>query len=124
MSREEADDALRAAARRQAESPWTEVVAVWLSGVKDEFITARRVFLEALGGLDKHLDYRAYRDIACVMRGLGWTQEVRRVDGVILRGYVRGRFAVAGPSSEDGLKKELEGGRKNDSDNDVLGNLV
>lgn len=124
MSREEADDALRAAARRQAESPWTEVVAVWLSGVKDEFITARRVFLEALGGLDKQLDYRAYRDIACVMRDLGWTQEVRRVDGVILRGYVRGRFAAAGHTSEDGLKKELEGGRKNNSGDDVLGNLV
>jgi len=88
---------------RHAEHPWTERVAAWLNdpsgGEKREFITARDIYIDALGGIDKQLSRREVVPIAGIMREMGWAAGTKRVRSVVTRGYWR-----PGPSED-----ELEG---------------
>jgi predicted P-loop ATPase len=108
------------AGKRHAEDPWTERILSWLSdpvpglgsGKGREFVTAREVFIDAMGGIDKQLSRRDMISIANVMRSLGWKSGLKWIEGHPVRGYSRpkARKAVedhlsrggagAGPKSE------------------------
>ena len=78
------------AAERHAEHSWTEGIVLFLSGLKAgerDFVTARDIFLEALGGTDKTLTRRETVSIATVMRAKGWVKTVKNLPG---RGSTRG----------------------------------
>lgn len=92
MDSEELKDEARAvAALRHAEHPWVERISTWLDSLRParDFITARDVFVDALGGIDKQLDRRATVSVAQALRAIGWKPFThRRVDGRAVRGYV------------------------------------
>jgi len=101
-------DARRVVDQRQVEHAWTERIAAWLAdktlGGGREFVTARDIYLDAMGGIDKGLTRREILAIATVMRRLGWVSVLRREGERVIRGYVRGGGGV-GVGSGD----ELEG---------------
>lgn len=103
---------------RHAEDPWTERIAAWLreatgvNGAQKSFVTAREIFVDALGGVDKNFARRDMVRIANVMRAQGWTAGVHREGEVVVRGYLapgrekRGKKAATvapAPDSLDGL---------------------
>lgn len=83
-------------AGRHAEDPWTERIDAWLhdpvpglgSGSGREFVTAREIYIDALGGIDKQITRRDAVRIANVMRAAGWVAHVKWRDGRPVRGYV------------------------------------
>lgn len=81
---------------RHAEDAWTERVGQWLGLDKRDFLTARDVFCDALGGLDKQLDRRTTLRIAGCMRGQGWETTVKWIEGRPVRGYVKAYSEIAG----------------------------
>lgn len=89
---------------RRTEHEWTQRVADWLRENKNrDFITARDIYVDAMGGLDRQLDRKAALAIASVMRGLGWTAAHKRgEDGRLVRGYRRGEQRVLAPLPEMG----------------------
>lgn len=101
------------AAGRRAEHPWQERIAQWIAEsdrvpeTRRDFLTARDVFVDAMGGIDKNLDRRSCLAIATAMRALGWKDAHKRMHGTLIRGYAR-----RVPSTVD--KKIL----------DILGDLV
>jgi predicted P-loop ATPase len=94
---------------RHAEHPWTERIDAWLtdpvpgqgSGVGREFVTAREVYIDALGGIDKQLSRRDVVAIANVMRALGWETGTKRVGGRVVRGYEKGKTAPVADALDD-----------------------
>lgn len=87
--REEARDVVAA---RCAEDPWTERVGAWLDDpiVRDRtFMTARDIWVDALGGIDKQLRRTEVIRIAAVMRTLGWESTVMRLAQRTVRGYAK-----------------------------------
>lgn len=80
------------AGERHAEHAWTERIGGWMRErqKKDvfDFTTAREVYLDAMGGVDKQLDRRAQLAIASALRELGWERGYKRIDGIFTRGYV------------------------------------
>jgi predicted P-loop ATPase len=99
-------EAKAAAGERHAEHPWTERVAGWVLESKADatFLTARDIFIEALGGIDKQLDQRTSRTIAGIMRSLGWSAGVKRVGPRVMRGYhLDGADAAPSPVEEKDL---------------------
>ncbi|MDT8287407.1 MAG: VapE family protein [Elusimicrobiales bacterium] len=98
------EEARAEVAERHATHPWAERVSAWLGtpvlgggvGASEtegpilrEFVTARDVFIDCIGGTDLRLDRRACSVIADVMIKLGWGHAVRKVDGRSVRGYKR-----------------------------------
>jgi hypothetical protein len=96
------------AGKRHAEDPWTERIAAWLadpipglgSGAGREFVTAREVFIDAMGGIDKQLARRDVIQIANVMRALGWKTGLKWIEGRPVRGYSRPKSAKPQPAAE------------------------
>ena len=79
-------------ALRVAEPPWSATIGAWLSGQdggKRDFVTASEIFISAMGGSARQLDYKATRSIANALKDLGWHVEVR--GGV--RGFAPGAEA-------------------------------
>ena len=78
------------AAKRMAEHPFTEAVAVWVERRAAEgelFLTTRDIFIGALGGIDNKMGQRESRGIAAVMRQLGWVSGTERRGSIVVRGY-------------------------------------
>lgn len=102
------EDARAVVASRQTEDPWTERIDAWLhdpipglGGLSGRaFVTAREVFIDALGGIDKQIARRDVVRIANVMRRLGWASVLKWKDGRPVRGY------SAAPASPTSNKKE------------------
>lgn len=111
LDNESVDTEARAeAAERHAEHPWTERVAAWLDmpmadGNLRQFVTARDVFIEAIGGTDLRLDRRAYTTIATIMTAIGWVPVVSKdaAHPSATRGYKRILAKVAGEEEIGGL---------------------
>jgi predicted P-loop ATPase len=109
------EDARAVADARHAEDPWTERIAQWLtdpvaglgSGKGREFITAREIFVDAMGGIDKQLGRRDVVSIANVLRRLGWKSVLKWKDGRPVRGYVRASSVVE-KREERGTETETE----------------
>ncbi|MDE2100697.1 MAG: bifunctional DNA primase/polymerase [Patescibacteria group bacterium] len=80
---------------RHAEDAWTERVGEWLQLEKRGFLTARDIYCDALGGLDKQLDRRVSLRIAGVMKTHGWESVVQWTEGRPKRGYVKKQSAYA-----------------------------
>jgi predicted P-loop ATPase len=109
------DDARAVVASRQTEDPWTERIDAWLhdpipgagSAKGREFVTARDVILDALGGTDKQIARRDVVRVANVMRHLGWESVLKWKEGRPVRGYSRVAVAPKTPKepevSLDGL---------------------
>lgn len=80
---------------RHAGHPWTERILLWLveadarTGKPREFVTARDIYIEALGGLDKQLKRMEVVAIATVMRSLEWEGCVKWINDHPMRGYRR-----------------------------------
>ena len=80
---------------RHAEHAWAERVATWIEECDKKpetqrgFLTAREVYIEAMGGIEKQLDRRACISIATILRTLGWEAGHKRIGGHLFRGYVR-----------------------------------
>lgn len=97
--------------QRHAEHEWTESVAVWLETLnskpetKRDFLTAREVFIDALGGSDSRLNQGALRSIARVLRDLGWHPALRWRAGRPMRGYVFSPSVVDNPTAPPREKK-------------------
>lgn len=89
-------EAQETVALRHAEDAWNERVGQWLGGDARDFLTARDVFCDALGGLDKQLDRRTTLRIAGVMRTQGWETTVRWIQGRAVRGYEKQYAGIAG----------------------------
>lgn len=96
MDTKELEDAARAVvAERHAEHAWTERIASWLCELDNrpetrrDFLTARDVYVDAMGGIDKQLDRKSCLAIASVLRSLGWVRGHKRVGGRFTSGYVR-----------------------------------
>lgn len=85
---------------RHADHAWTERIGTWLDALPAdrEFLTAREIFIDAMGGVDKQLDARAYSAIAGVMKTLGWKGLVKRVGTRTTRGYQRPPVVLELPS--------------------------
>jgi predicted P-loop ATPase len=84
------DQAVKEQAQRCAEHPWVERIADWLVVQKPvpDFLTAREIYVGAMGGVDVRFDQRAQRDIAKAMRGLGWEPGFKSVGHAkTTRGY-------------------------------------
>lgn len=83
------DAAAESIKMRHAEHPWTERIGSWLDGLKLQkgFVTAREVFIDALGGIDKQLDTRTMRGIASALKALGWKTDVKKIGARSVRGY-------------------------------------
>jgi predicted P-loop ATPase len=85
--------AQKEAAQRHAVHPWAEQIGNWLSSPELQkgdrpFITAREVYLEALGGIDKQLGRKETLSIAVCMKHLGWIKTVKARPGLpAIRGY-------------------------------------
>ncbi len=87
---------LKSAAReivksRHAEHEWTERIATWIEALPADraFLTARDIFLDAMGGTEARLDRRASMAIATVMKTVGWEPTVKRFGTRLARGYQR-----------------------------------
>jgi predicted P-loop ATPase len=97
------------AALRHAPHAWHERISSWLADLNSrpetrrDFLTARDVFIEAMGGLDKHLDRKSLLAIAQVLRSLGWNPGNKRHGTRVAWGYLA-------PSEE--------------SDTEILGDLL
>ncbi len=89
------DIARHEAGLRHAEHEWTECVAMWIAEcdkrpeTRRDFLTARDVFLGALGSTDRAMDRKSATSIAGIMRTMGWPAGFKRVNGVFCRGYMR-----------------------------------
>ena len=83
---------------RHPEHAWTDRISAWLndptpgngSGRGREFVTAREIFIDAMGGIDKQLTRKEILAIAAVMRSLGWESVTQRQGARVVRGYVLG----------------------------------
>lgn len=97
--------------QRQVEHAWTERISAWLAdrtlGGGLEFVTARDIFIDAMGGIDKQLTRKEIIAIATVMRRLGWESVTQRQGERVLRGYVRGGGSAMG--SVNGEENVMEG---------------
>ncbi len=72
--------AAEVAAARHAVHPWVERVASWLAAQTAKpptFLTARDVFIDAMGSVDSKLDRRAETAIASCMKAIGWMPTVK-----------------------------------------------
>lgn len=79
-------------ALRHAEHPWTERVGDWIDSLRPprNFVTARQVFVDALGGIDKQFDTRTTRGISQALKALGWKPHTQILTaGRPIRGYER-----------------------------------
>jgi predicted P-loop ATPase len=80
---------------RHADHAWTERVATWLEEcdkkpeTQKSFLTAREVYIDAMGGIEKQLDRRATLAVASALRELGWERGFRRINGRFTRVFVR-----------------------------------
>ena len=88
------DEAKAEVSLRHADHPWTERIEAWLDETKGgqgkrDFVTARDIYIDALGGIDKQLGRREVVPIAGVMRKSGWNAGVRRFGDRVVRGYWR-----------------------------------
>lgn len=81
------------ASKRHAEHEWTERIATWVHALPADrdFLTARDVYMEAMGGIDKGFDRKANLAIASVMRGssVGWRQGSKRMGRHVSWGYLK-----------------------------------
>jgi predicted P-loop ATPase len=94
--------------QRQVEHAWTERISAWLAdktlGGGLKFVTARDIFIDAMGGIDKQLTRREIIAIATVMRRLGWESVTQRQGARVLRGYVQtGERGRGGGEELEGL---------------------
>ena len=94
MDTPELKEAARAVVgERHADDPWKERIASWVADLPADrdFLTARDVFIEAMGGVDKQIGRRDTVAIAGIMRTVGWGTGFRRgPNGYLSRGYHRG----------------------------------
>jgi predicted P-loop ATPase len=96
---------------RHPEHAWTDRISAWLndptpgngSGKGREFVTAREIFIDAMGGIDKQLTRKEILSIASVMRSLGWESVTQRQGERVVRGYVRGGEKDKGNTTLEGL---------------------
>jgi predicted P-loop ATPase len=103
-------------AKRHAPHPWTERLGTWIEGLTTprDFLTAREVFIDALGGIDKQMDRRATVGIAQALRGLGWAPADSAVGGRPTRGFkpilgkaVLPKITAAGGVTAESVEDEL-----------------
>lgn len=78
--------------KRHADHPWVDRISDWIhnpapGNAARSFITARDVFIDALGGIDKQLTRRDVVAIANAMRALGWESVTKRMGVRVVRGY-------------------------------------
>jgi predicted P-loop ATPase len=95
-------------ADRHASDPWVERIGAWLHEDREakakEFVTARDIYIDALGGIDKQLVRREVIRIANVMRSLGWKAGTKWAgQGAVVRGYHRPADAVEGGGESSDL---------------------
>ena len=89
------DAAREEAAARLIVHEWTERITLWLAEqdrmpeTRRDFLTTRDIFVDCMGGVDKHLDRRSTTAIASVLRTLGWHSGFKRIGGHTVRGYRR-----------------------------------
>lgn len=82
--------------QRRASHSWSEGIQLWLERLdakpetRRDFLTAREVFIEAIGGAEEKFGRWASLSIASVLRDLGWRYGARRFGKIVRWGWMRG----------------------------------
>lgn len=86
-----AAEAREVALTRQTKDPWGDIVLEWLCRLSDDrnFITAKEIYLDCLGGNSKQFGRREAMRIAGAMRSAGWKSTTKRDGDKVFRGYMK-----------------------------------